>query len=190
MSKRRTGAAVLLILLAGCSSSPPVQLYQLRAEAPQAAAGPTASSVWALGPVLLPDYLDRDAIVRPSGAASLQHKPSLRWAEPLRDAVPRLLAQDLALLRGSAQVWRSPVPPGVEVDRQLRVEVQRLDAPADGRQVVLQARWTLVDPSGKSKPTVHERRFELEARDDSTDALIHAHRLALWRLAQAIASEH
>ena len=52
MSKRLTGAAVLLILLAGCSSSPPVQLYQLRAEAPQAAAGPTASSVWALGTVL------------------------------------------------------------------------------------------------------------------------------------------
>ncbi|MDT8998811.1 PqiC family protein [Paucibacter sp. APW11] len=175
-------------LLAGCSSSPPVQLYQLRAEAPVTTPSVAASTVWALGPVLLPDYLDRDAIVRPSGAASLQHNPSQRWAEPLREAVPRLLAQDLAQLRGSAQVWRMPVPPGVQVDRQLRVDVQRLDAKADSRQVVLQARWTLVDPSGKTKPVVLERRIELEASDASVDALVSAHRSALWQLAEAIAA--
>lgn len=188
MIKQWTGAGVWLAVLAGCSSSPPIQLYQLRAEPPASTPSAPAGTVWALGTVQLPDYLDRDAIVRPSGAASLQHSPSQRWAEPLRDVVPRLLAQDLAQLRGSAQVWRMPVPPGVQVDRQLRVEVQRLDARADGRQVVLQARWTLVDPSGKTKPSVYERRIELEASDGSTDALVSAHRSALWQLAQAIAA--
>jgi uncharacterized lipoprotein YmbA len=182
-------ASLLLALLAGCSSSPPIQLYQLRADAPSDVTGSTATTVWALGPVLMPEYLDRDAIVRPSGLASLQHVPSQRWAEPLRDAVPRLLAQDLARLRGAAQVWRMPLPPGVQVDRQLRVEVQRLDASTDGRHVVLQARWTLVDPGGGSKPQVSERRIEVDAGDGSTDALVSAHRSALWQLALAIAAQ-
>lgn len=190
MNKPWILAGLMLALLGGCSSSPPIQLYQLRADAPavqgEAASG-VASAVWALGPVQMPEYLDRDAIVRPSGQASLQHNPSQRWAEPLRDALPRLLAQDLARLRGAAQVWRMPVPPGVQVDRQLRVEVQRLDASTDGRSVVLQARWTLVDPSGKSRPAVSERRFEVDAGDGSVDALVSAHRSALWQLAQAIA---
>ncbi|MEJ6003461.1 PqiC family protein [Paucibacter soli] len=179
---------MLLLLLGACSSSPPIQLYQLRAEPPSEAPAATTQAVWALGPVLLPEYLDRDAIVRPTGQASLQHSPNQRWAEPLRDAVPRLLAQDLASLRGSAQVWRMPLPPGVQVERQLRVEVQRLDASTDGRSVVLQARWTLVDPSGKSRPQVSERRIEVDAGDGSMDALVSAHRSALWQLALAIAA--
>lgn len=190
MRARRTGLVLISLLaaLAACSSSPPVQLYQLRAEAAEAepAAPARASTSWALGPVLLPDYLDRDAIVRPSGQAALLVVPTQRWAEPLRDAVPRLLQQDLARLRGADQVWRLPLPPGVKADRQLRVEVQRLDAEAGGRTVVLQARWTLLDPSGASRPRVSERRIEVMARDDSTDALVAAHRSAIWRLAQAI----
>jgi uncharacterized lipoprotein YmbA len=190
MNKQWIGAALLVATLAGCSSSPPIQLYQLRAEPPsETLAGAPAASVWALGPMLVPEYLDRDAIVRPSGQASLQHSPSQRWAEPLRDALPRLLAQDLARLRGAAQVWRMPLPPGVQVDRQLRVELQRLDASTDGRHVVLQARWTLVEPSGKSKPAVSERRIEVDAGDGSVDALVSAHRSALWQLAQAIAAQ-
>lgn len=189
MNKKWIGAALLVAMLAGCSSSPPIQLYQLRTEPPaETPASAPAASVWALGPMLVPEYLDRDAIVRPSGQASLQHSPSQRWAEPLRDALPRLLAQDLARLRGAAQVWRMPLPPGVQVDRQLRVELQRLDASTNGRQVVLQARWTLVDPSGRSKPAVSERRIEVDAGDGSLDALVSAHRSALWQLAQAIAA--
>ena len=142
---------------------------------------------WALGPVLLPEYLDRDAIVRPSGQSALLTQPGQRWAEPLRDAVPRLLLQDLARLRGADQVWRAPAPPGVKVERQLRVDVQRLDASVGGNSVVLQARWMLIDPSGQSAPRVGDSHIEVPLASGSTDALVAAHRLALWRLAQELA---
>ena len=46
------------------------------------------------------------------GAASLQPLGAARWAEPLRDAVPRLLRQDLATLLGPAQVWSAPPATG------------------------------------------------------------------------------
>lgn len=179
----------LLLALNACGTSPPVQLYQLRADPPVLGPLPpaTASPTWALGPVVLPDYLDRDAIVRTSGLASLVSNTGERWAESLRDAVPRLLQQDLARLRGTDSVWRMPMPPGVVAERQLRVEIQRLDADSAGRSVVLQARWTLIDPSGASKPVVAERRIEVSVAGADTDALVSAHRAALWQLAQAIA---
>lgn len=185
-----------LSLLAACGSSPKVQYFQLRAELPPgleagalvAPASPTG--IWALGPVQIPEYLDRDAIVRPSGLATLNVQPTERWAEPLRDAIPRLLQQDLARLLGSARIWRQPLPPGLTVERQLRVDIQRLDAETGAHtSVVLQARWILIDPSGRTPPQVLERRFTAPALDGSTDALVAAHRTALWNLAVAIANK-
>ncbi len=186
-----------LCLLAACGSSPKVQYFQLRAEPPQGveqgalASAPVSTGIWALGPVQIPEYLDRDAIVRPSGQAMLRLTPSERWAEPLRDAIPRLLQQDLARLHGITRIWRLPLPPGLKAERQLRVEIQRLDAEADTGlrpQLVLQARWSWIDPSGRQPPQVREQRIEVPAGDGSTDALVAAHRAALWALAQAIAA--
>ena len=176
----------LLVLLSACSSSPPVQLYQLRADPPGLFAAPAAAAGerWSLGAVQLPDYLDRDALLRPTGQAGLTALTGHRWAEPLRDAVPRLLQQDLARLRGAEQVWRAPLPPGVAVDRQLRVEIQQLEARADGLGVVLAARWMLIDPSGRGPARVFDSRIEVPSAEASPDALVSAHRTALWQLAQ------
>ena len=191
--RRPLALCMAALALAACSSSPPVQLFQLRSDPPGAATGAmpdtgaAASGRWALGAVQLPDYLDRDAIVRPSGQATLNLLPGQRWAEPLRDAVPRLLLQDLSRLRGGDQVWRSPLPPGVKADRHLRVELQRLDAPAGAHQVLLQARWMLIDPSGQTPALVQDCQIQVPLADDSTDTLVSAHRAALWQLAQAIA---
>lgn len=177
------------LLTVGCSSSPPVRLYQLRAEPMVSASSPAPTGTglrWAVGPVSLPDYLDRDAIVRPVARAGLSADGSQRWAEPLRDVVPRLLSADLARLRGTEQVWRAPAPAGAGVERVLRVEFQRFDAREDGRTVVLQARWMLIDPSARVPARVHESRLEAPCDDPSTDALAAAHRQALWLLAQDI----
>jgi len=181
-------SVALLLLVSACSSSPPVQLYQLRADPPGPALQITAvaGERWALGAVQLPEYLDRDALLRPSGQAGLTALTGHRWAEPLRDAVPRLLQQDLARLRGADQVWRAPVPPGVVVGRQLRVEIQQLEARADGLGVVLAARWMLIDPSGKSPAQVFDGRIEVPSSEATPDALVSAHRAALWQLAQQV----
>jgi uncharacterized lipoprotein YmbA len=189
-TRRMLGVSLINIaaLLSGCGSSPPVQLYQLRAEPPAAVPkrAPSAER-WVLTTVQLPDYLDRDALVLPSGRAGLQALSGHRWAEPLRDAVPRLLLQDLATLRGVEQLWRSPVPPGVAIDRQLRVELRQFEAVDEQmKRVVLAARWVLADASGKQPARVGETRLEVATVDASPDALAAAHRAALWQLAQAI----
>lgn len=175
-------------LLCACASSPPITWYQLRAEPPGVAPTQRAeTAVWQILAVQLPSYLDREAVLQPGGRAALTALPAARWAEPLRDAVPRLLLADLARLRGSASVYAGALPPGVSAARQLRVEVQRLDAEAGGQAVVLSARWWLQDPLGREAPSVRELSLRAASASGSADDLVAAHRELLWRLAQAIA---
>lgn len=98
-----------------------------------------------------------------------------------------MLRQDLATLLGEARVWAAPVPPGVTVTRQLRVEVLALQTVADGSAVVLQARWRVSDPSGRTGPLVQTVRISAPATGPTPDAWVAAHRLALWRLAEQVA---
>lgn len=194
--RRRPARALAVLLLsgaawlAGCAGgSPPARLYQLRAEAPEAAAPVAATSaVLQMGPVQVPAYLDQDTLLVPTGQAGLQQLIGHRWAEPLRDAVPRLLQQDLARLLGADKVWGRPLPAGVRPTLQLRVELQRLDADPGGAAVGLQARWTLTDPAGTAPARVQEARLSAPTGGTSPDALVAAHRRALWMLAQRIAA--
>jgi hypothetical protein len=177
------------LLLAACASTvPPPRLYQLRSEPPVAVLTvPTAAVLQLMAPLRLPELLERDALLVPQGSSGVQALDGHRWAEPLRDALPRLLRQDLAALLGEARVWAAPVPAGVVVTRQLRVEVLAFEPRADRGAVTLQARWTLADPAGTAAPRVEAERIEVPSAGADPDALVAAHRLALWRLAERIA---
>ncbi len=182
------GVALLLGACAG-SSLPPVHWVRLPAEAPgpAAAQAPAVAGVWQLmAPVQLPGHLDRDALLVPQGAAGLQGLGGARWAELLRDAVPRLLRQDLEREFG-APVWTAPLPPGVLPTRQLRVELGAFDVEADRRSVLLMARWSLVDAKGSTRPMVFDARFSTPTTGASADDLAIAHRQALAQLARRIA---
>jgi uncharacterized lipoprotein YmbA len=145
--------------------------------------------VWELGAgVPLPESLDREAIVVAQGDSGLQALFGHRWAEPLRDSVPRLLRHDLGLLRGEDRVWIAPAPAGLVVARQLRVEVLSLLASADRSTLQLQARWWLVDPSARAAPVTGQARLAVPIAGAAVDDVVVAHRLALWRLAERIAA--
>lgn len=194
-------AGLAAVLLAGCANPPrPVALYRLIATPPVDAApssAPAAATTpvpWLLVlPVRVPGYLDRDVLWVADGNVGLKPLPGHRWAEPLRDAVPRLLRADLALLRGGG-VWAAPAPEGVPLAQRLRVEVVALDPAPDGRSLVLQAQWSLTPTAPapaavpSSGPVMRELRLAVPLAGADPDALVAAHRLALWRLAQAIAA--
>ncbi len=195
-SGRDHRAALLagLLWLAGCAAPlPAVQWLRLPAQPPASSAAPPPAAATAgppiqlLGAVGLPGHLDRSAMMVPQGSASLQPLGTTRWAEPLRDAVPRLLRADLAQLLG-APVWTSPLPPGVVPPLQLRLDFQALDVAPDLRSLRLQARWTLADPQGGRVPSVHEASFDTPAASADADALAQAHRLALFTLARQVAA--
>jgi uncharacterized protein len=184
---------LLVALLGACASpNPPARLVQMRAPPPVAAPAAINAGVWQLMlPLRLPDYLDRDAILVPQGQAGLAPLPGQRWAEPLRDSVPRLLRADLATLLGEARVWSSPLPPGVVAPRQLRIEFLAFESNAEQSAVQLSARWSLSDATAATAaPRAGRVMFSVPVLAGSgVDGLVAAHRLALWQLAQALVEQ-
>ncbi|MGV3728491.1 PqiC family protein [Hydrogenophaga sp.] len=184
------GPALMVMGCAG-TAAPPTRWYELRAEPPEPRPVPKPGdgAVWEVsGQVRLPGALDRDTLVVSTGAASLVPLAGHRWAEPLRDSVPRRLVSDLALLRGERLVWRAPSPAGVNVTRQLRVEIDSLLADSARQLLRLQARWSLTDVQGGTTPPVlGQADMDVPLANASPDALAAGHRMAVWRLAQRIA---
>ena len=206
---RASGVIAAALLVAGCGAPVPATTWlRLNAEPPApaalvpgsaaAAASSTAAAVetWQLvGPVRVPAYLDRDTLFVPQGAGGAALRPlgSARWVEPLRDALPRVLHEDLVralrLRRPALSLWTSPLPPGVQPARQLRVELTAFEIDAGGRAVLLRARWSLAAADGAAPPAVHEAAFEtpVTAVEDA-GAWATAHRQAIAALAGRVAA--
>lgn len=202
-------------LAAGCASpSPPVRLYALRDLPPSGEPLPARRP--GLGPwelsmrVDMPGLLERDTLHRLSGAAGLELLAGHRWAEPLRDAVPRILLRDLQALTAADRVWPAPAPREVRPLERLHVTLLALHAGPDPERLRVAARWWWVRlaptaargngsalpgaqgavPEGKGAHTATapgaEADFALALPDASADALAEGHRLALWRLARRV----
>jgi uncharacterized lipoprotein YmbA len=200
---RRAPAWAALLLaawLAGCANPlPALQWVRLPAEpaqpvqpaqpvAPLAMAAARAATVWQLmAPVGLPGHLDREPLLLPQGRAGLQPLGGARWAEPLREAVPRLLRLDLARALAT-EVWAAPLPPGLRPTHQLRIDLLAFDITADGRGVALQARWSLADATGSTPPRLGDASFVTTATGSDADSLAAAHRQALATLAVRVAA--
>jgi uncharacterized lipoprotein YmbA len=135
----------LVILLAGCSASPPSKFYVLTADPVPPRAAATGNTV-ALGRITLPGALDRPQIARRRGANEIVFSEEERWAGPLDDMMRRVLADDLAarLPAGVMLVESSAKPPpGVTI----ALDVSRFDADESGT-VTLTAHWAALGPNG------------------------------------------
>jgi uncharacterized protein len=194
---QRRGLLLLLAAaaLTGCATrdTPPRRLYGLTGMPPlppEARPGQD-SRAWVLSPqVTLPELLDRDEMLVAEGSAGLRPWPEARWAEPLREALPRLLAEDLWRLR---QPY--PVSLGAATDRdveslRLVVQVDEWLARPEGSGLVLRlrARWhwaPLHAPAGTALPAAGAAELNLPCAAQA-DALAEAHRRSLLLLAARI----
>lgn len=182
-------AALLALTLGACLTSDPFRFHVLTSRA--APAGPDRSAAPLrvhLEAVQIAAYLDQPAIVTRSAQSRLVLASSERWGEPLRDAIARVLALDLAALLGGAPVTRfSWERPPAEESVLLSVAVERFEAePADpGRAVVLEARWSLAG----ARQGLRSGAWTLPVEGPGTDALVQAMSAALAELALAIAAD-
>lgn len=183
--------AAAALLLVGCAGSPPPQLLHLPSAAPvQAGLAPATVDhsvvIQLMLPVRLPDYLDHDALLVQQGPSGLARVPGWRWAEPLAQAVPRVLRSDLAALLGEGRVWTQPLPPGLKPTQQWRLEVSAFDTDEARRIVRLQARWTLAVADGSSAPRAFSSTIEAVVTQPEPAAIAAAHRMALAMLAASL----
>jgi uncharacterized lipoprotein YmbA len=178
------------LALAGClGSSRPARFYtleplQLR-DAPASAA---ADATLAVGPVELPDAVDRPQIVTRTGANELVISEFDRWGGSLDKQITGSLVATLGERLAPRQIavvqWRSAIVSGGAPYR-VAVSVSRFDG-IPGQSVVLQARWELIaQRDGKEESLgVKEASVTEEIAGPGYEALVAAMQRALVRFGQ------
>lgn len=152
---RWTGLLFLMVVFTGCSGSPPSNHYVLSAKAATTPSAKTPSL--GIGPITVPEYLNRSGLVYSRKGNALQVSGTERWAEPLEDGIKRVLSMNLAVLVDTHNVrffpWNSQRAP----DYGIKINVLSLDANDEEARLV--AEWLVYQPA--SQETVNRRISEL-----------------------------
>lgn len=143
MKLARIAVAAALALIAGCGTSPKERYYTLSAaEAPAGTGQAKPAFTVAVGPATVPAVVDRFQIVLQLDANRVEVNDLNRWAEPLRRAIPRVVALNLARELSTARVVVYP-PSGSEVsDYRVFLDVKRFESQA-GKAVNLEVAWSI-----------------------------------------------
>ena len=136
-----TTLCLAVALLAGCSSSPRVTFYTFNIAATNETPVPPLNSV-AIGPITLPDLLDRPQLVVRTSANRVDIPEAHRWAESLKSEIPRIVAANLGILLTPARVSTYPQNAGLEADYRVLLDIQRFEMTA-GEGVGLEALWSV-----------------------------------------------
>jgi uncharacterized lipoprotein YmbA len=182
----------LLTMIAGCRSAVPVNFYTLNAEAnrslpaaPVADKGKQTLRI-SVGPLTLPDYLDRPQLVTFTGVNRLELAESHRWAGPLKQEMTRVIAENVSVLTDRADVFAYPRETPLPPDCQVILDIRQVEARA-GQFVNLKAVWWLStsDRSSQELARISDIRVPVSGLDYET--LVAAHSQALLKLSQEIA---
>jgi uncharacterized lipoprotein YmbA len=181
------GILCLTLLLVACGSSPPSRHYVLTAHpatTPPSAETPSLG----IGPIEVPQYLNRSNLVYNRDGNLLQVSATERWAEPLEDGLQRVISLNLASLVGTQNVRQFPWNANRIPDYAVKVQVLGLDA--NEQQAQLLAEWLVYRPA--TSETVMRRISKLQQPMDgggefSPQQVAPAYSKLLYQLSQMIA---
>lgn len=178
-----TGTALWLALAAGgCGNSMPVRYYAL--EAPSAIIRSTHETRISVGPLTLPEAIDRPQMVLRVGTNQLVIDDGHRWSAPLKRDIPRVLAAQLARRLPDTQFVAVSQQAALDADFRLLLDIQRFDSIL-GDAAEIEILWTL-----KSKDREILGSGEISVRETMAEpshaALAAAHSRALARIAERL----
>jgi len=190
---RRSHAMVLgaaLLVMAGCTGTSKPSTFYLLKTLPESEAGvPVQGGVSvAVGPISLPAYLDRLPMAASGDGHVLSVDEFHRWAEPLKDGISRVLAENLAILLKTANVYVHPHRRGVPIDYQVEIAVSRFIADVDGAAAFV-AYWSIVGGDGQTVLSRNRSSLAERAASREPGAVVAAQNKVLQDLSREIASE-
>jgi len=183
-------AVLIAMLFSGCvGTAATSSYYTLNAAVPEAGlpdTRPGAQLIIGLGPLSLPDYLDRPAIVTRISPNRLAVNEGHRWAGTLQSEILRVVAADLEALTGARSVVVFPWPVELDPDLRFRIDIQAFEGRRGGI-VQLKAAWSLT-PSRSDQPAVRRvTLIEEDAQGNDFDGLAAAMGQALAGLSRQMA---
>ena len=178
----------LVVLLAGCASTPSETLYTLSAVAPQNTDGARQDSgiVVLVESANVPELVDRPQFVISAGDSRMSLLEQQRWAEPLKAQIARIVALNLGRLLGSARVSTKLLAGGGDAGYRVNLDVQRFES-RPGDAVSLEVLWTV---RRGAAPEVTSGRSNVREPIGAPgyDALVAAHDRALAAISREIAA--
>ena len=179
-------SCLVFLILSCAKSSKPVEYYMLDAsvgidnnQTLKDDEGPMIG----LGPIRLPEYLDRFQMV----VAVAENKYKLidghRWAEKLDQNISLALFKTLPSQLGTDRMIRYPWPQRPGVDFQVKIDILELNVDQDG-QSQLVAQWSI---KSKDKTILNKRStFTAQASTTDIDKMVQAQSECLTQLGQEI----
>jgi uncharacterized protein len=190
-------AAEVALLLAGCSVLSPRQdltrfiiltpATSATSNGPQSSSQKSRSLAIGVGPVQLPEYLDRPELVIRTSPNGFELSETDRWAEPLSDNLRHVLASDLANLLGNTNMVQFPWDPGTRLDYIVHLQFQRFEVDKTGN-AKLSARWELNSFQGDQLLASRDAKLSNPSSAMTGDAAAAALSQDVAELAEQIAS--
>jgi uncharacterized protein len=96
VSSARGSLAGLIMLILNACASPRERYYVLEQSAPEHPIAIAKRSTVLVGPIVIPAEMDRPQIVVRKGPHEVAFNEQVRWAVPLKEALPRMIAGELS----------------------------------------------------------------------------------------------
>ena len=180
-------ALSLPLILLGCGSTPASKYYLLSAQAQQIPSG-TSPSV-GVGPIEIPEYLNRHAMVYDRDGNQLHIASFERWAEPLDSSILRVVRMNLASILNTQDVQAFPWNKSSRPEYGVAVTILNLDANNDSAKLIVE--WHLRRP--QSEETLMRRidklQLDLPAGEVNATEVAAAYSELLHQLSSKIAAE-
>lgn len=180
----------LSLLFSACGSSPNARLYVLNSldRTDSATILESQSIAVKIGPISIPDTLDKSQIVTRLGTNELLADEFNRWSGDYQSDIQRILGENISILLPTNQVILNQELTLMPVDFQVLVNVREFDGSLGG-VVTLNADWAIAS-SDKGK-TVMAKKTILQENTNGPDyqSYVAAQSQLLAKLSGEIANE-
>jgi uncharacterized lipoprotein YmbA len=149
-------AALMSMAFTGCGTTPNSNYYLLNSSTSQAPVGSSPSL--GVGPITIPEYLNRNSFIYTLDGNKLHIAKFERWAEPLDTGIMRIIQLNLASLLNTQNVQSYPWSGKKRPEYGVEISVLILDA--NDTQATLTAEWHIYRP--ESNEIVIRRISELK----------------------------
>ena len=180
---------VSLACLAGCSSTPPPQLYFIDDTAPITAKTQalTTSSTFGVYEVVLPTYAQGVKLVKVSDLHTLEQVEDHRWAEPPEEALGTAMGRALARKMDDYVILR-PYPRSVKPANQVKIIYDRFVLGAGG-EAQFSGQFLIFGDDPNTALRMKRFDYKIQTNGAGYSDYIEAVKTGLENLAQDITNE-
>lgn len=139
-----------------------------------------------VGPVRIPQYLERPQIVMRAGQNQIELAEFAQWAEPIRVNFARVMAENLSVLLATERVSIFPWLKSPKLDYQVVLGITRFDG-NPRKEALLRASWSIFGKDGKELLVNNYSSYSIPVEAQNTASLVAAQSRTVEQLSREIA---